>query len=481
MTRLPAQGPFPLYLANRPETPNADLQVTDKYRNTPAARVALADAAMIDRAIAAATSAAPEMAALAPYQRQAVLRHCIERFDQRAKELATVVCIEAGKPIRDSHAEVTRLIDTFQIAADEAVRPRGQMLNLEIGPRTKGYRGWVRRFPIGPCSFISPFNFPLNLVAHKIAPAIAAGCPFVLKPASLTPISALIIGEILAETDLPEGAFSILPARVEQVEAFATDPRLKLLSFTGSPDAGWKLRAKAGKKKVILELGGNAACIVDAGSDVDDAARRLIIGAFYQSGQSCISVQRIYIHDSLVDELKRTLIEGIGKLKSGDPLDEEVSIGPMISESAASRLEEWIQSAIAAGAKLLCGGGRDGAMHEPTLLEDVPEDQPLSCQEAFGPVAVIERFSDFEEALDRVNRSRYGIHAGVFTPSIDHAFRAWDRLEVGGVLINEVPSFRVDNMPYGGVKESGIGREGVACAIESMTEARTMVIRSATR
>ncbi len=469
---------YPLYLANRPEQPNADLVVTDKYTGRPATRVALADAATIDRAIGAAAAAAPAMAALPPYQRQAVLNHCVARFTERAGELAQALCIEAGKPIKDSRGEVARLIDTFRIAAEEAVRIDGVVQNLEISPRARGYRGMYQRVPVGPCSFISPFNFPLNLAAHKVAPAIAAGCPFVLKPASLTPVGALLIGEVLAETDLPPGAFSLLPCRRDGADLFTTDERLKLLSFTGSPEVGWALKARAGKKKVVLELGGNAACVVDADADLDDAVQRLIIGAFYQSGQSCISVQRIIVHEAVHDALKERLVAAARALRMGDPKDEATFLGPLISENEARRLEEWIQSAVAAGGKLLCGGRREGALLEATLLEDVPRDQPLYAREAFGPVAVLSRFTRFEDALREVNDSVFGLQAGVFTRDLQRMLQAWDQLEVGGVIIGDVPSWRVDHMPYGGVKDSGLGREGIRYAIEDMTEIRNLVIRT---
>ena len=469
---------YPYYLANRPEQPNADLEVHDKYRGTVATRVALADAAAIERAIGAAEAAADDMAAMAPFERQKVLNHCVTRFTERAEELAQALCVEAGKPIKDSRGEVTRLIDTFRMAAEEAVRNEGHIQNLETGARSKGYRGMYKRVPIGPCSFISPFNFPLNLAAHKVAPAIAAGCPFVLKPASLTPIGALLIGEILAETELPAGAFSILPCRRDGAELFTTDARLKLLSFTGSPDVGWDLKARAGKKKVVLELGGNAAVIVEADADIEDAVARIVFGAFYQSGQSCIGVQRILVHADVYEAFRDKLVAATEKLVSGDPADENTFVGPLISENEAKRLEGWIDKAVDAGGKLLCGGKREGAILQASLLEDVPAAQPLCAEEAFGPVAVLSRFDDFEQALDRVNDSRYGLQAGVVTRDLYRMLRAWDRLEVGGVVIGDVPSWRADNMPYGGVKDSGLGREGVRFAIEDMTEIRNLVIRT---
>ncbi|MEX2608195.1 MAG: aldehyde dehydrogenase family protein [Kiritimatiellia bacterium] len=468
---------YPLYFASKPEQPNTDLEILNKYSGEVVTRAPLASAEMIDRAIAAAAKAAAPMAALAPYQRQAVLQHCVDRFTERQEELAQVLCIEAGKAITDSRGEVGRLIDTFRIAIHELACPGGEMLNLEISERTRGYRGWTQRVPIGPCSFITPFNFPLNLVAHKVAPAIAAGCPFILKPDSRTPLGALILGEILAETDLPEGAFSILPCNVDQADAFTTDERLKLLSFTGSPKVGWMLKSRAGKKKVVLELGGNAACIVDAGADLEDAVPRILKGAFYQSGQSCISVQRILVHESLAEELEGKLVEATRKLISGDPAEEDTFIGPMIAESEAERIHDWIDEAKKGGAEVLCGDTHDHAMHQATLLKNVPRDCTLYREEAFGPVAFFETFSSFDEAIQLANNSAYGIHAGVFTPRIDHAMRAWDHLEVGGVLINEIPSWRVDNLPYGGVKDSGLGREGLRYAIDDMTEIRALVIR----
>jgi acyl-CoA reductase-like NAD-dependent aldehyde dehydrogenase len=469
---------YPYYLANRPESPNCDLEVTDKYTGEIAYRVAIADTKAIDNAISAAEAAAEPFRKVPPYERQAVLNHCVARFSERAEELAMALCVEAGKPIRDSRGEVSRLIDTFRIAAEESVRIGGELMNLEISPRARGYRGMFKRVPIGPCSFISPFNFPLNLAAHKVAPAIAVGCPFVLKPASRTPVGALIIGEVLAETDLPEGAFSILPCHRDGADLFTTDDRLKLLSFTGSPAVGWNLKARAGKKKVVLELGGNAACIVDADANVQDATERLVFGAFYQSGQSCIGVQRILVHENIYEQLRDRLVESATQLVTGDPKDEATFIGPMISEKEAGRLESWIQSAIQAGGELLCGGKRDGAMLEATLLENVPKDQAICTEEAFGPVAVLSRFSSFQKAIEQVNDSQFGLQAGVFTRDIYKIQKAWDEMEVGGVVIGDVPSWRVDNMPYGGVKDSGLGREGIRFAMEDMTEIRNLVIRT---
>ncbi|MCH8543418.1 MAG: aldehyde dehydrogenase family protein [Alcanivorax sp.] len=469
---------YPYYLANEPVYANKDLAVTDKYSGEVATHVALADRKAIDQGIAATVKAAPAMAAMAPYERQAVLDHCVMRFRGRSEELAMALCIEAGKPIRDARGEVGRLVDTFRVAAEEAVRIDGEVLNLEISARARGYRGFTKRVPIGPCSFISPFNFPLNLAAHKVAPAIAAGCPFVLKPASRTPIGALIIGEVLAETSLPKGAFSILPCHRDGADLFTEDERLKLLSFTGSPQVGWDLKARAGKKPVVLELGGNAACVVDEDADLEDAVERIVFGAFYQSGQSCIGVQRIYGHRAIYDKLKQKLVAKTKTLRMGDPRDEDTFIGPVISEGEAERLENWIQEGVQRGGTLLCGGGRKGAMLEPTLMENVPAGCSIVDDEAFGPVAVLEPFDDFDRVLETVNASTFGLQAGIFTRDLYKAHRAWDILEVGGVVIGDVPSWRVDNMPYGGVKDSGLGREGIRWAIRDMTEERLLVIRT---
>jgi len=469
---------YPYYLANRAVAANSDLEVRDKFSGEIATRVAMADPDAIDRAIAAAVEAAAPMRELASYQRRDVLVHCVRRFEERFDEFAMSLCIEAGKPIKDARGEVTRLIDTFRTAAEESVRIGGEILPLDIGPRARAYRGAWKRVPIGPCSFISPFNFPLNLTAHKIAPALAVGCPFVLKPASLTPVGALLIAEVLAETDLPRGAFSVLPCRRDGADQFTVDDRLKLLSFTGSPAVGWDLKARAGRKKVVLELGGNAAVVVDEDADVDDAVERVVFGAFYQSGQSCIGVQRILVHEALYDRFRDALVAATTALRAGDPKDESVFIGPMISEAEATRLESWIRAAEARGARVLCGGRRDDAMLEATLLEGVPADADVCAKEAFGPVAVLSSFRDFDAALDQVNDSVFGLQAGVFTRDLYKVQRAWDRLEVGGVIIGDVPSWRVDHMPYGGVKESGLGREGIRFAIEDMTEIRLLVVRT---
>ena len=472
---------WPNYLANRPHAPNADLPVLDKYSGAIIARVALPDAVAVEQAIAAAVAAEAAMRTMPADARQAVLLHCVQRLAARADELAQVLCSEAGKPIRDARGEVTRLLETFRIAAAETLRDEGAVLNLQIGARTRSYRGFTKRVPRGACALITPFNFPLNLVAHKVAPAIAAGCPFVLKPSEKTPLGALILGEVLAECELPPGAFSILPLPGASSAPLVEDERLKLLSFTGG-QIGWALKARAGRKPVLLELGGNAACIVDGdqGGCVDAIVPRIVNGAFYQSGQSCISVQRILVQRALYEDFRTRFVAAAQTLVVGDPRDERTAIGPVIDDAAAARLRDWLAQARAAGARLLCGGPGDGRLLPACVLEAVPHDALLWREEVFGPVALLEAFDDFEQALAMANDSAYGLQAGVFSASLTHALRAWDALDVGGVIINDVPSFRVDNMPYGGGKRSGLGREGVRAAIEGMSETRLLVIRDDT-
>ena len=470
---------YPYYLNNEAVFANEDLEVTDKYTGEVATRVALADAKAIDAGIAGAVEAAEAMAKMPAFEKKKVLKHCVDRFRERFDELAYSLCVEAGKPINDAEGEVTRLIDTFEIAAEESTRTHGELQALDISPRAKGYRGMWKRVPIGPCSFISPFNFPLNLAAHKVAPALAVGCPFVMKPASRTPLGAIIMGEVLAETDLPKGAFSILPCSRDGADLFTVDERLKLLSFTGSPGVGWDLKAKCGKKKIVLELGGNAAVVVDADTrDLDDAVGRIIFGAFYQSGQSCIGVQRILIHADIYDAMKAKLVAKTKTLIAGNPHDRTTFIGPMISEGEAKRLHGWILDAERAGGTILCGGHREGAMLEATLMENVSLDQALCTEEAFGPAAVLQKFTSWDEAIRMVNDSKFGLQAGIFTRDFYRVQQAWDEMDVGGVVVGDVPSYRVDNMPYGGVKDSGLGREGVRFAMEDMTEIRNLVIRT---
>ncbi len=470
---------YPYYLASEAVAANEDLEVTDKYTGEVATVVAMADPVAIDQGIAAAAAAAEPMRKMRPYERQQILSHCVTRFQQRFDELAMSLCVEAGKPIKDSRGEVSRLIDTFRIAAEESVRMSGEVMNLEISARARGYRGMFRRVPIGPCSFISPFNFPLNLAAHKVAPALAVGCPFVLKPASRTPIGALVIGEVLAETDLPEGAFSILPCSRDGADLFTTDDRLKLLSFTGSPAVGWKLKSMAGKKTVVLELGGNAACVVDEDADLDDATCRLIIGAFYQSGQSCIGVQRIIAHKKIYASTARPVGRGHPRIGGGRP---EGRSDVHRSDDFGERSDSLGELGQACGRR-----GWQTALRWTSVMERCcrrpcwktsPPIKTFARKKRSGRSPCWQRSADFDDAIDQVNDSVFGLQAGIFTRDLYKMQQAWDELDVGGVVIGDVPSWRVDNMPYGGVKDSGLGREGVRFAMEDMTEIRNLVIRT---
>ncbi|WP_445116950.1 aldehyde dehydrogenase family protein [Acinetobacter sp. WZC-1] len=470
---------FPLYVAGKAVKTGQWLEVRHKYSGEVYAKVALADAAVLEKAIASAVKAEQAMAALKPFQKQQILLHCVRRFKETREELIQLLIIEGGKPRIAASAEVERLINTFQLAADAVTQvDDGRIMPLAVTPAAAAYRGMVRHVPIGAVSLISPFNFPLNLTAHKIAPAIAAGCPFVLKPASLTPISALKIAEILAETELPKGAFSVLPCPRQQADILVTDDRFKLLSFTGSDMVGWDMKNRAGRKKVTLELGGNAAVMIEPDTEISDALiDRLITGAYGQAGQVCISVQRILAHADIYTELKKKLVAKLKKIKAGDPAVEQTIVGPMIKENEALRLKKWMDKAVKKGAKVLTGGDLDGVLFEPTLLEGVDESLEIYQNEAFGPVAILEKYKDFEKGIATINASRFGLQAGVYTQNLTKMLYAWDHLHVGGVIINDIPTFRVDNMPYGGVRDSGLGREGVQYAIRDMQEERLLVIR----
>ncbi|WP_160232194.1 aldehyde dehydrogenase family protein [Acinetobacter indicus] len=469
---------YPLYLAGQPHVTGQWLEVEDKYLQRCYARVALADAETLEQAIQAAVQAEAAMAALKPFQKQKILLHCVQRFQECRAELTELLIIEGGKPKRAAAAEVERLINTFQLAADAVTQmDQGRMMPLAVTAAACSYQGISKQVPIGAVSLISPFNFPLNLTAHKIAPAIAAGCPFVLKPASLTPISALKIAEILAETDLPAGAFSVLPCLREQADVLVTDDRFKLLSFTGSDVVGWDMKARAGRKKVTLELGGNAAVMIEADTEVNDAlVDRLIGGAYNHAGQVCISVQRILVHRAIYTQLKDKLVSRLQSLRAADPRLDSALVGPMIKENEAVRLKKWLDQAVAEGATVLVGGEQQGVMFEPTLLEQVSPTSEIYQNEAFGPVAILEPYEQFEQGIERINQSRFGLQAGVYTQNLQQMLYAWDQLHVGGVIINDIPSFRVDNMPYGGVKDSGLGREGIQSAIRDMQEERLLVI-----
>ncbi len=450
--------------------------VRNPFTGETIAEVCQAGPGEADEAIRASVSAFTTVRRLAAHARAAALQKIAHTLSARQEELARTITAEAGKPVSDSRREVARAAQTFTIAAEEAKRIPGEVIPLDLTPGTDPYLGLSRRFPVGPVLGITPFNFPLNLVAHKVAPCLAAGNPIVLKPAPQTPLTALLLGEIVSDAGVPPGAVNIVPCDNTVAEQMVKDPRFKILSFTGSAAVGWRLKAKAGNKRVVLELGGNAGVIVEPDADLDLAAQRCATGGYAYAGQTCISVQRIFVHESVSARFAEKLLARIGAMKAGDPLEEETVIGPLIDRASACRLEEWIGEAVGQGARLLVGGKRSGSLVEATVMTDVKPTMKVSCQEAFGPVVTLTPYQRFEEAIAALNDSDFGLQAGVFTRDIDKIFRAYRDLEVGTVLANEVPTFRADHMPYGGVKDSGLGREGVRYAIEEMTELKLLVL-----
>jgi acyl-CoA reductase-like NAD-dependent aldehyde dehydrogenase len=429
-----------------------------------------------EAAIAAAVKAFGTTRRLPAFERQRVLRCVAEGITGRKAEFARTLAQEAGKPIKAARTEVERAIFTFTVAAEESTRIYGEYLPLDWQEFTAGRWGIVRRFPLGPIAGITPFNFPLNLVAHKVAPAIAAGCPLVLKPAPQTPLTALLLAEVVQQAGWPDGGLNVLPLSNQDAGLLVTDERIKLISFTGSASVGWQIKKDAGKKKVVLELGGNAGVIVHSDADLAYAADRCGAGGFAYAGQSCISVQRILVERSVCGKFTDLLLTGVKKLKIGDPLDESTDLGPLIRESDAVRASDWIQEAVRGGARLLVGGQRQGPMLEPTVLTGTRPEMKVNCQEIFAPVVTVEPYDEFSQALKQINSSPYGLQAGIFTRDAKLLFNAYEELEVGALVAGDVPSFRIDHMPYGGIKDSGLGREGLRYAIEEMTEPKLLVM-----
>lgn len=466
----------PFLIGNQWRQTATTATIRNPYNGQPVAEVCLAGKAEADEAIARAVAACAAMGRLPVHARAAALLKIAGRLAERADEIARTMTAESGKPITDAKREVGRSVQTFTVAAEEAKRIPGDVIPMDLTPGMDHHLSLVRRFPIGPVLGITPFNFPLNLVAHKVAPCLAAGNPMVLKPAPQTPLTSLLLAEIVLEAGLPEGALSVVPCENAVAEQMVTDDRFKVVSFTGSAPVGWMLKAKSGKKRVLLELGGNAGVIVEPDADVDTAAARCAAGGYAYSGQTCISVQRVFVHASVYDRFVGQFVGRVKALKAGDPADEATVIGPLIDEAAAKRVEQWIQEAAAQGARVLTGGTRRGTVVEATVLADVTPAMKVSCREVFGPVVTLSRYTDFPAALASLNESDYGLQAGVFTRDIDRIFRAYRELEVGAVLANEIPTFRAEHMPYGGVKDSGLGREGLRYAIEEMTELKLLVL-----
>jgi acyl-CoA reductase-like NAD-dependent aldehyde dehydrogenase len=467
---------FGFFLNGDWNTHGREAVVTSPYDHSVLAVISEAGSDDVEVAIESAVQAFAVTRKMTSQQRADVLHKIVEGITSRREEFARTICQEAGKPIRTAHVEVERAIYTFQLAAEESTRIYGEYIPLDTLESAAGRWGLVRRFPLGPVFGITPFNFPLNLVAHKVAPAIAAGCPIILKPAPQTPISSFLLAEVVQEAGWPEGALAVMPLSNEDAGILVADDRIKLLTFTGSAAVGWQLKNQAGKKRVTLELGGNAGVIVHSDADLPYAVQRCVAGGFSYGGQTCISVQRILVHASLFEKFTEQLVQGVRKLKSGDPMLETTDVPPLIREQDAMRVTEWIDEAVKAGAKLLCGGKRKGALVEPTVLTDTTPNMRVNSAEIFGPVVTVESYETFDEAIGIINNSVYGLQAGIMTHDARLIQTAFEELEVGSVIVGDVPTFRVDQMPYGGVKDSGLGREGLRYAIEDMTERKLLVM-----
>jgi glyceraldehyde-3-phosphate dehydrogenase (NADP+) len=466
---------YKIYLAGDFVATDNALEVHNPYYEKAFAKTYLAGKEELEKAIVSAEKVTKTMRDLPSFERYEILMQIAQGLKDNLNEIAQILSDESGKPMRYAKGEIQRSIQTFTVAAEEAKRLPSEVMSLDWTPAGKGKIGVVRYFPVGLVAGISPFNFPMNLAVHKIAPAIAAGCPIILKPSTNTPLSTLALAKIIDKTSLPKGAISILPMSREEGNQLVTDDRFKLLSFTGSPYVGWLMKAQAGRKKVLLELGGNAGMVVTKSADLDLAVAKAAIGGFAYSGQVCIHAQRIYVAKEIFDAFAQKFIEVVNNLKVGNPTEDSTEISAMIDENNAKRVEAWVNEAVEEGAKVLCGGHRKGTYYEPTVLSDTKPKMKVCALEVFGPVVTLEEFADFKEVIDEVNESEFGLQAGVFTNQIDEMDYAFTNLEVGGVIINDSPIFRVDHMPYGGIKDSGLGREGLKYAIQEMMEARILV------
>lgn len=468
----------PLLLAGRPVTTDETAPVVFPFDGGEIARVSLADDETVEQALAAAAAAERDAAAVPPFRRAEILVRAAEIVRSREAELARQMTLETGNAVWETRFEVQRTAEILQIAGEEARRSAstGELVPIDAVPRGEGRIGLTRRFPVGTVLAITPFNAPLLLVAHKLGPAIAAGCPCIVRPASKTPLSALSMGEIVLEAGAPPETVSVVPSRTELAERMVRDKRVKMVSFTGSAAVGWRLQKAAATPRVTLELGGNGAVIVEPDANLDYVAERCAFGGFLRAGQACISVQRLYAHASVYEALREKLLARIGELRTGDPRDETTVVGGLIDEAAAEKAEALVREALAAGGRALCGGTREGTILAPTLLVDVPEELRVCAEEAFAPIVVLSPYDDVDEVIERANDSPYGLQAGLFTNDIRVINRAFERLEVGALIVNDVNTFRVDQMPYGGAKQSGHGREGMRWAIREMTEERLLVI-----
>lgn len=454
-----------------------DLEVMDKYSQEPMATIPMGSADDFEAAILGAQRSMPALREMGAEGRAAGLEKLADLLEEKREDFVDMIVREAGKPIGYARGEVNRCLVTLRTAAAEALRLGGEVVPIDYGAG-KGRTAFTKRFPVGIIGAITPFNFPLNLALHKIAPALAVGCPIIVKPSPHTPLVLMAFAALVAEAGWPEGTLSAIISHIGPAEVLVHDPRIALLTFTGSDTVGWKLKGEAGKKKVMLELGGNASVVVDSSADLAYAAKRVAIGSFLYAGQICISTQRVFVVEDVFEEFKQLLIPEIEALRVGDPHDPEVMVGPLIDGGAYARIGQWVEDAVKDGAEILCGGTVENSgrhIYKPTLMTNVRSDMDLYCKEVFGPIAVIEAVPDFATGLDKVNDSIYGLQAGVFTDRIEHLKMAHETLEVGGILINDIPGFRVDSMPYGGIKDSGLGREGLKYAMEEMTEPRLLI------
>jgi acyl-CoA reductase-like NAD-dependent aldehyde dehydrogenase len=471
-----SRAPLPFLLAGELVGRAQRWEIRSPWSGEVVGTASVGNADDVRAAIDAACRAAPEARRMPAHARADVIGRIRAGIEARRDELTALLALEAGKPITTARAEVTRLLATFQDGIDESKRLEGELLPLDAVPAGAGRTGLVRRFPLAPITAITPFNFPLNLAAHKLAPAIACGATIVLKPPPQDPLTSLVLGEIIAGAGYPKGAISIVPCTVDDAAPLIDDPRIRMITFTGSARAGWGIRARAVGKKVTLELGGNAAAIIEPDADLEHAVRRCATGGFGYAGQSCISVQRIIVHADVAKRFTEMLVAQVGRLRAGDPMDEATDVGPMIDEANARRAETWVAEAVAGGARVAAGGRRSGAVLDATVLLDTTAPMKVNAEEIFAPVVTVRTYDTFDEALALANDSPYGLQAGLFTFDVRRIMRAFEELDVGGIIVNDVPTWRVDQMPYGGVKMSGLGREGVRYAIEDMTEPRLLVL-----
>ncbi|HXB13167.1 MAG TPA: aldehyde dehydrogenase family protein [Bacteroidia bacterium] len=466
---------YPIYVAGELQSSPLLLNVTNPYTGEVFARTYNATQGQYEEAVKRALAVKKQMAEMPAFERYKALRYISDTITATRQHLAEILCAESGKPMHYALGEVDRAAQTFLIAAEEAKRLPKEYISIDWTPSGAKKEGMVKYFPVGIVAGITPFNFPINLVAHKVAPALAAGCPIILKPASSVPLSSLELAKIIAHTSYPKGAFSVLPMDRKNGNQLVTDERINLLSFTGSDVVGWEMKKNAGKKKVVLELGGNAAVIISSSADLQDACKKALVAGFSYSGQVCIHAQRFYIHHDLFEKFASEFIQSVETLQFGDPKDPSTDVSVMIDQANADRVETWVNEAVKQGAKVLCGGKKKGGFYEPTVLTHVREEMKVCSEEIFGPVVTFEKFTTFEEAVDKVNSARFGLQASVFTNSIIEMETAFNQLEVGGVVINDMPTFRADHMPYGGIKDSGLGREGVRYAIMEMMEPRILI------